>query len=193
MNNTKQRFGQIIGQLSVNYRRDLSEADVANVRLMLAKWGIDELERAIHAHMFDAADGRFYPSIANIAKYIDGTESRLVQDVNARAAMAWHTILAEIKRVGSYGSLKLEDKQALAALKAVGGWVSVCGMTEEQLAWKGKEFIKTYEQYERVSPELLPHRLPGRVELSEAKLLESQGLKGLTDGLAEYKKRKGVA
>lgn len=189
---SKQRFGNMIAQLSVNYRRDLSEADIANFKLMFKQWGIDALEQAVQAHMFDPDDGKYFPNIANIAKYVTGTAKQNQQLVEDRAEMAWACIEREISRIGSYGTLELEDKQAIAAVKAIGGWRALCMCTYDQLVWKKKEFISSYDCYERTPLEALPSKLPGLIELSEHKAESQQGVKSLMDGLNEYRNRKGI-
>ena len=176
---SKQRFGNMIAQLSVNYRRDLSEADIANFKLMFKQWGIDALEQAVQAHMFDPDDGKYFPNIANIAKYVTGSSKEQQQLVKDRAEMAWACIEREISRIGSYGTLELEDKQAIAAVKSIGGWRALCMCTYDQLVWKKKSFISSYDCYERTPLEHLPSKLPGLIELSEHKQEQQQGMKAL--------------
>lgn len=185
----KQRFGKMIAQLSVNYRRDLSEADIANFKLMFKQWGIDALEQGVQKHMFDPDEGKFFPNIANIAKHIEGTSKQKQKDIEGKASMAWQTILGEISRIGSYETLEIDDKQAIAAVKAIGGWKHVCSLTTDKLVWAGKEFVSAYEQYERSDIAELPEKLPGRIELSEHKSEQKDGFKSLMKGLEDYKKR----
>jgi len=187
--NPKERFENMIGLLSVNYRKDLSDADIANFKLMLKKWGIDALEQAVELHMFDPDDGKYFPNIACIAKYVTGTAKQNQQIVEDKAELAWACIFSEISRIGSYGNLELEDKQALAAVRAIGGWQSLCMSTYDQLVWKKKEFISAYECYERTLLEALPSKLSGLIELSEHKQAEQKGLKSLMDGLEKFEKK----
>tara|TARA_R110002073_G_scaffold614_4_gene4907 strand:+ start:2274 stop:2858 length:585 start_codon:yes stop_codon:yes gene_type:complete len=189
---TKQRFGNLMGQLSVNYRKELTEADIANFKLVCDRFGIDSFEHAVHSHMFDADQGQYFPNIASITKHITGTTKQNEQQLEDKADMAWLTITGEIKRVGSYGSLKMEDKQALAAVKSLGGWKFICSKTEAELVWLHKEFIATYKNFENTPVEALPDKLPGRVALENHKAEQSQGLKHITDGIQNYRNKKGI-
>lgn len=189
---TKARFEMMISQLSVNYARKMTEADIANFMVMLKRWGIDALESAAHAHMFDPDEGKFFPNIANIAKHVTGTSKQIQRAIDDRAQIAWACVEGEIRRVGSYGTLKLEDKQAMAAVRAVGGWQTLCACTSDQLVWKKKEFISSYDCYERTPLDALPNKLPGRIELSESKQKSNQGVKSLLDGLNDFRNRMGI-
>lgn len=186
---TKERFLALIGQMSNNYRREMQEADVTNFRMMLEKWGIDRFEVAVHAHMFDPDGGQYFPTIANIAKHAEGTAKQQAAIIEDKAAIAWADICEQIRKKGSYGTLKLEDKQALAAVKAMGGWQRLCQSTTDEMVWKRKEFIRLYETFERTPLEALPQSLPGRIELSEHKAQGAQRLDQLMVGIA---KRLGV-
>lgn len=182
------RLNNLLGQLSVNYRREITEADAANFKLMLARWGVDVLEAAVRAHMFDPDGGQYFPNIANIAKHADGTAKQQDREIEGRASIAWADIAQQIRRVGSYGTLKLGDKQALAAVKAMGGWSQLCASTTDELVWKQKEFVRMYENLERTPLEALPASLPGRIELSEHK---AQGAKAIGSILGRIANKTG--
>lgn len=186
-----QRLNNLLGQLSVNYRREITEADAANFKLMLMQWGVDVLEAAVQAHMFDPDGGQYFPNIANVAKHAEGTAKQNAAAVEDRASMAWACIERDIRRIGSYGTLKLEDKQAMAAVKAMGGWQSICQTETSKMEWKRKEFIRMYETFERTPLEALPSSLPGRIELSEAKAAGPVSLSNLALGVAKWRGKNG--
>ena len=189
--NDMQRLNNLIGQLAVNYRREITEADAANFKLMLKRWGVDALEGAVHAHMFDPEDGKYFPNIANIAKHADGTSKQKAVEVEDKASIAWACIERDIRRIGSYGTLKLDDKQAMAAVKAMGGWQSICQTETSKMEWKRKEFIRMYETFERTPLEGLPSSLPGRIEMSEKKAAAPVALNNLAAGVAKWRENNG--
>lgn len=186
-----QRLNNLLGQLSVNYRREITEADAANFKLMLMRWGVDVLEAAVQAHMFDPDGGQYFPNIANVAKHAEGTAKQNAAAVEDKAAIAWACIERDIRRAGSYGTLKLEDKQALATVKAMGGWQSICQTETSKMEWKRKEFIRMYETFERMPLEALPSSLPGRIEMSEVKQAGPVALDKLAIGLTKWRKGNG--
>jgi len=152
---------------------------------------IEDFRKAVAAHNRDPDQGMFFPKPANLIKHISGTSKQQSQAIEDRASMAWQTVMGEISRIGSYATLKLEDKQAIAAVKAIGGWKHICSLTTDQLVWAGKEFVSAYEQYNRTDVALLPDKLPGRIELQEQALESRQGMKSLMDGLEKFNERKG--
>lgn len=182
------RLNNLLGQLSVNYRREITEADAANFKLMLARWGVDVLEAAVRAHMFDPDGGQYFPNIANIAKHAEGTAKQHAAAVEDKASIAWADICEQIRKKGSYGTLTIEDKQALAAVKAMGGWSNLCMTNTEDMTWKRKEFVRLYETFERAPLEMLPSSLPGRIELSEHK---AQGAKAIGSILGRIASKTG--
>lgn len=189
--NDLQRLNNLLGQLSVNYRREVTEADAANFKLMLMRWGVDVLEAAVQAHMFDPDGGQYFPNIANVAKHAGGTAKQNAAAVEDKAAIAWACIERDIRRIGSYGTLKLDDKQALATVKAIGGWQSICQTEISKMEWKRKEFIRMYETFERTPLEALPSSLPGLVELSESKASGPVALNNLALGVAKWRNGNG--
>lgn len=184
----KQRFMTLMGQLSNNYRREMNDADIRNFQMMLKRWGMDAFEAAVHAHMFDPDGGQYFPNIANIAKHITGTSKQQAAEVDGRAMMAWAEICHKIQRIGSYGSLKMEDKQALAAVKAMGGWSNLCASNADELVWRQKEFLRLYEMFERTLVDALPLSLPGRIEMVEHK---AQGAKAIGSILGRIANKAG--
>lgn len=189
--NDLQRLNNLLGQLSVNYRREITEADAANFKLMLMRWGVDVLEAAVQAHMFDPDGGQYFPNIANVSKHAEGTAKQNAAAVEDKAAIAWACIERDIRRIGSYGTLKLDDKQALATVKAMGGWQSICQTENSKMEWKRKEFIRMYETFERMPLDALPSSLPGRIEMSEVKQAGPVALDKLALGAMKWRKDNG--
>ena len=100
-------------------------------------------------------------------KFIKGTTKQADQEAGNKAELAWASIEGQVSSVGSYSSPKIEDRQAMAALKSMGGWIQLCSSTIEQLTWKKKEFMGIYKTFEQTPVELLPDNMPGRVELEK--------------------------
>jgi hypothetical protein len=154
---------------------------------------MEQVTHAFSAHIKSTDQaGTFFPKPADLIRQITGAVKEQQQLVEDRAEMAWACIEREISRIGSYGTLELDDKQAIAAVKAIGGWRALCMCTYDQLVWKKKEFFSSYDCYERTDLSALPSKLPGLIELSEHKAESQQGVKSLMDGLNEYRNRKGI-
>jgi hypothetical protein len=188
----KNKFAVIMNDMGETFERKISPGLMKTYFSVLINYSIDEVEKAFISHLLDPDQGMFFPKPANIVKQLSGTSKQQEQAVEGRAEIAWNVILGEMSRIGSYGSLKLDDRQALASVTAVGGWKKICSQTHDQLVWVKKEFISCYENYERTPLEALPMNLPGRIELDKHKSEQSQGMKSLAAGLNEFNlKNKG--
>ena len=171
------------------YGREITKPLLQMYFAALAQAGIDQVQAAMKAHMQNPDSGQFFPKPADLIKQMTGTTKQQDAAIEDRAAIAWACIERDIRRIGSYGTLKLEDKQALATVKAMGGWQSICQTETSKMEWKRKEFIRMYEAFERTPLEALPSSLPGRIELSEVKRSGPVSLNNLALGLAKWKGR----
>lgn len=175
------RFKKILLAVGATYDKKLDE-DLVRIWWNLFKpYSIDVFDKAISKHFLDPGQGMFMPKPANIIKQINSSEL----SVETKADMAWSEILEKISSIGSYGNLELEDKQALATVKALGGWKNLCSKTTAHLVWERKEFISIYQNYETTSIEMLPEHLPGRLELETHKKSTSVFFKQLEQKKSE--------
>jgi hypothetical protein len=131
-------------------------------------YSIEDIKTGFAKHSLDAKHGSFFPKPADIVRHLQTSEI----SVDDKAMLAWGQIMQELRAHGAYGSLKLDDKQAIAALKAVHTWKDFCAMPESNLTWAKKEFLANYRTYENTPAELLPSSLPGLEELHEHKQQE---------------------
>ena len=133
--------------------------------MSLNEYSYQQVEWAIGEHLKDPVDGKFFPKPANIIKHLEQSKST----VDERAKLAWIEILGEVRRTGSYGNLEIEDKQAVAALKAICSWKELCMTDQDKMQWIEKRFIDTYETYDKTPLDMLPDKLPGRIYLDKHK------------------------
>ena len=188
-NEDKRAFFDLMMAAGEVYGREVTQPMAAIYFSALANVSIEQVQEAMMAHMQNPDSGQFFPKPADLMKQMTGTTKQQDAAIEDRAAIAWACIERDIRRIGSYGTLKLDDKQALATVKAMGGWQSICQTEISKMEWKRKEFIRMYETFERMPLEALPSSLPGRVELSEVKQAGPVGLNNLALGLAKWKGR----
>lgn len=150
----------------------------------LAQMSIEQAQWAMMAHMQNPDNGQFFPKPADLIRQISGTTKQQEAAIEDRAAIAWACIERDIRRIGSYGTLKMEDKQALAAVKAMGGWSHLCASNADELVWRQKEFLRLYEMFERTPVEALPLSLPGRIEMVEHKAQGAKAIGNILDRIA---------
>lgn len=190
--NDQTRFKELVTSIADTYSKEFTPTELKLWWNMFKPHSIEAFEQAVYQHIACPDSGMFAPKPANIMKFITGTTKQNEQALEDKAELAWHVIEGEIRRIGSYGSLKMEDKQALAAVQALGGWKHLCTLTNDQMVWAHKEFISVYQNYERTPVEALPDKLPGRVALENHKAEQSQGLKHITDGIQAYRSKNGI-
>ena len=188
-NEDKRAFFDLMMAAGEVYGREVTQPMAAIYLSALANVSIEQVQAAMMAHMQNPDSGQFFPKPADLIKQMTGTTKQQDAAIEDRAAIAWACIERDIRRIGSYGTLKLDDKQALATVKAMGGWQSICQTEISKMEWKRKEFIRMYEAFERTPLEALPSSLPGRVELSEVKRSGPVALNNLALGLAKWKGR----
>lgn len=181
----KIEFARLLMGVGELYGKEVSKDLKRMLFNALSDLSIEQVGAAMSAHINDPDCGQYFPKPADIRRRLVGTTKQQEAAIEDRAAMAWSCIERDIRRVGSYGSLKLEDKQALATVKAMGGWQSICQTEESKMEWRRKEFIRMYEAFERTPLEALPLSLPGRIELSEHKAQGAKRLDHLVDGIVK--------
>ncbi len=180
------KFKELIAMITATYEHEFNPTQIKLWWNLFKPHSIQDFEKAVYQHISCPDTGMFTPKPANLMKFINGTSKQNEQVIDDKAEIAWHTIEGEIRRIGSYGSLKMEDKQALAAIQAIGGWKKICGLTMDKMTWAHKEFTAAYKNYERTDVNLLPDKLPGRIALENHKRDQSSGMKSLADGVKFY-------
>lgn len=183
--NDGNKFKELITAINVTYGEDFTPPQTLLWWNMFKPYPVEVFEKAVYQHMADTEQGMFSPKPANIMKFITGTAKQGARDVENRAELSWHQVMDKIQRIGSYGSLKLDDKQAIAAIKAIGGWNKVSMATYDQLVWMKKEFMQAYDTYENTPLERLPSSLPGLVELQQHKCEDRKALGGIMREMEE--------
>lgn len=187
-NEDKRAFFDLMMAAGEVYGREVTQPMAAIYFSALASVSIEQVQEAMMAHMQNPDSGQFFPKPADLIKQMTGTTKQQEAAIEDKAAIAWACIERGIRRIGSYGTLRLEDKQALATVKAMGGWQSICQTETSKMEWKRKEFIRMYEAFERMPLEALPSSLPGRIEMSEVKQAGPVTLDKLALGVTKWRK-----
>lgn len=183
----KRKFMDLMMSAGEVYSKEVTIPMVTIYFQALASLSIEQASGALMAHMQDPNCGQYFPKPADLMRQIVGTSKQQDAAIEDRAAIAWSCIELQIRRVGVYGSLQLDDRQALATVKAMGGWKDICGTEQAKMEWKRKEFIRMYETFERTPVDALPSNLPGLIELSEHKAKAQEGMKSISDGVAKFR------
>jgi hypothetical protein len=179
----KKEFSEAMTAAGEIYNKVISNGLLKLYFSSLKALSIDDVLKGIECHLTDSDQGTFFPKPADIVR--NATSGAIT--VKDKAELGWAQIIGEISRVGSYGSLDIDDRQAMATVRALGGWKELCTLTYEQLDWKKKEFFNIYETYESTPIDALPSKLPGLIELQNHKIEEAEksegGMKLIADAL----------
>lgn len=152
----------------------------------LREYSIEQVSYGFERHLSDPPDGKFFPKPVNIIKHLKTPEL----STNEKAELAWAQITNEVRRVGVYGKLKLDDKQALAALRSFTNWKEFCMMDVTKQTWAKKEFLSMYSTYQNTPLEMLPSSLPGLIELQHHKKQEAKSMQNLLQGMEKFQVKK---
>lgn len=162
-------FGKIIhGLCDLRNRPKLGEGALLLYFRALRDYSLQQVEWAVDQHLRDIDRGSFFPVPADLIRHLRKNEPQLPSP-EERADNAWAEVEDAIQKIGSYRTLELEDKVALATIKHVGGWKKLCSSTHNELVWLRKQFLEAYECYERTPVEALPNSLPGLADLRQRK------------------------
>lgn len=179
----RKEFTVIMGTLAEIYEKTSTPAKTRIYFDALAAYSIDEVKRAVNSHVSDPKHGTFMPKPGDLIRHLKADEP----NVEDKAELAWMQVINAISSVGSYGTLNLEDKQALAAVKNMGSWVGLCQTRESELQWKKKEFIDLYKTFENTPLEMLPSNLPGIEDLENQRIHGQKQLQSIKQGLQNLK------
>lgn len=179
----KKEFATLYYSMGEYYEKKVSTDLLLMFFSDLMQFSIEQVKEGARLHRRDPKHGSFFPKPPDIMRHIQTGDI----STEEKAELAWAQVIGKIRSTGSYGTLKLDDKQAIAAVKALGSWQQLCSSTETEMTWKKKEFISMYETYERTPTELLPSSLPGIIGLVDHKKEVGASMQRLEDGVKNYR------
>lgn len=123
----------------------MSDAGITLVFNALAKYTLEDVRRAILAHLVSDR-GHFMPRAADIVRQIEGTSEE-------RGALAWRYFLDKIFHYGLYMSVRFPNPAYHFVIDRLGGWEYVCeyygNMKERELDYHRREFLALYAAGEK--------------------------------------------
>lgn len=159
----KQKFRELMVGVGELYGKEVTKPLLKIYFGSLSALSLEDVESGITKHSSDTYHGSFMPKPADIIRQIE----LFKPSVDERAELAWMQVTNKIRLKGAYGNLKIKDKQAMAAVKNLGTWQSLCHTDADKLQWKKKEFIEIYKTFESTPSEMLPMQLDGIIELKK--------------------------
>ena len=127
----------------------------------LIRFSIEDVQRAFSAHIQNPDNGQFMPKPADIVRLIEG-------DTQSQGGWAWTKVEKAIRHYGSWESICFDDPFIHRVISEMGGWISLCNVSNDELPFKAKEFEKRYRAYYGRDPgEYLSH-LAGQAEAANS-------------------------
>ena len=152
-------FAEAWFQVSEVYGRTPSDGAMDLMFNALQRFSLDDIKRALTAHVNDPQHGDFPPKPADVVRHIEG-------DTDSRSLSAWSKVEDAIRLVGPHQSLVFDDPRLMAVVQDMGGWIELCDVDDRELPFKRNEFTKRYQGYLQRPPEHYPARLIGIAEFA---------------------------
>jgi len=170
MNVDKDKFLEIFAVLCVKYGKVVDPAIQNLFWNSLRKYPIDKIEHAMQRHLEDSDQGRFFPSIAHVMKYLKSDDKS-----EALNAFAWVMKLSRIKGRDENPKFKNVLLEHVVQLMR---WDTFCNAKDSDIQYLENRFIGYY--FAGKDKSLLPDDLL-RIE----KPNENQLPKNITDVLSD--------
>lgn len=145
------------------YRQDVSTFALSVWWAACAPFELEQVRKALTSHAMDPERGQFAPKPADMVRVLQGTQTD-------RALVAWGKAYEGIQRAGSYQSVVFDDPVIHAVIVDLGGWVTFCRSTHDELSHLQRRFCHSYRAYARRPDVAYPPKLIGESEASNAHL-----------------------
>jgi hypothetical protein len=136
------------------YRQDVSEFTLHVWAQACQSFTIEQVSKALTAHVTDPDRGQFAPKVADIVRILSGTHTD-------RAALAWGKALGAMSSIGAYSDVVFDDPAIHAVIEDMGGWAKVCRADMKELSYLQTRFCTSHKAYTGRGTFEYPRRLNG--------------------------------
>ena len=148
--NDKGNFETLMNATASMYNRTPSDGTQLMMYFnALNRFSFEDVKAGFNAHMQNPDNGQFFPKPADIIKYMDGGSE-------TQAGSAWTKVDKSIRTVGPYQNIVFDDRIIHAVIADMGGWILMCGTSDQEYPFKKNEFVKRYTGYRSRPPEDYP-------------------------------------
>lgn len=134
------KLAKMVTEALAYYRQDVSEFTLHVWTQACQPYTLEQVSKALTAHVTDAERGQFAPKVADIVRVLSGTTTD-------RAALAWGKVLGAMSAVGAYSDVVFDDPAIHAAIEDCGGWVKVCRGEMAELSYLQHRFCQAHKAY----------------------------------------------
>lgn len=155
----KDKFLEVLSGVHDFYGKDLSDFAVAVWAQACEAFDVQQVSKALSAHLMDPERGQFMPKPADIVRQLQGTNTD-------RSLIAWGKVLDAMQRVGAYASVCFDDGLIHASITDMGGWMPLCRSEIDDLPFLQKRFCDGYKAYANRGEVRYPSTLLGEHEIA---------------------------
>jgi hypothetical protein len=131
---SRQKFSEFMTLISEMFDRDLSAA-LTDLYWQALKPFPDE--KCVEAFNQILLSVKFFPKPGEILEVLQGSQTY-------RATLAWLEVIEALSSIGCYQSVEFQDRAIHSTIEAMGGWVELGKITNNEIKWKQKEFENLY-------------------------------------------------
>lgn len=157
----QKKFSEVLGGVHDFYGKELSKFAVAVWAQACDTFDVEQVTKALSAHLMDPERGQFMPKPADIVRQLQGTNTD-------RSLIAWGKVLDAMQRVGAYQSVCFDDGIIHASITDMGGWMQLCRSKTDDLPFLQKRFCDGYKAYANRGDVTYPAILLGEHELANS-------------------------
>lgn len=136
----KKEFGQVVAGVLAYYKTDATSMVLDIWWNALRGMEIEQVRKALSAHVTDPDRGQFSPKIADVIRAVHGTHAD-------RSLIAWGKVIEAIGVVGAYQSAVFDDPAIHATIEDLGGWPKVCRTPAKEIGYVQHRFCETHRSY----------------------------------------------
>ncbi len=152
------QFIQMLHNLCEMYGKPRMSDEVAMLHFgALQDYSLEDVRKGFFAALRNPDSGQFMPRPADVIRELSGSG-------DTRAAVAWAKVREAICRVGHMPSIAFDDAIIHAVIADMGGWVKLALITNDELPFRERDFLRIYRGYIGRSLGDYPRYLPGMAE-----------------------------
>ncbi len=136
----KQQFAEMVTAALAYYKQDASPFVMQVWWTALEGFELEQVSKALTAHLIDAEKGLYAPKIADMARVLQGTTTD-------RATLAWGKVFGALSSVGAWSDVVFDDPAIHAAIVDCGGWVKMCRSDMDELSYLQHRFCASHKAY----------------------------------------------
>lgn len=153
----KQRFAEIMTMAHLALGMEISKKQLQAWFALLKDFDVEQIGQAMQRHLLDPETGKFPPKPADIVRHCQGTH-------HERALAAWNKLCWALVHVGPYHSIAFDDPLIHALIANMGGWEKFCGITNDELPFRQRDFERAYVALSHNPPQQWAKHLIGIAE-----------------------------